>query len=209
VILNCCRQWGKSTTAAVGVAWRAATKPGTVAVLAGPTQRQAEMLLGKVTALLGKAGVGVRPAGGAVRGKRLENGSVVVALPGNEDTVRGWTATLVVVDEAARAPEELYTALRPMLATTDGTLWLLSTPAGKEGFFWREWTRGKEEWERVEAPASRCARIPASFLERERMALGERRFQQEYECSFQEVDGVLIRPEWLEAMERGDGEGWR
>ena len=58
-------------------------------------------------------------------------------------TIRGFSAlSLLIFDEAAQVPDELYVALRPMLATTNGALWLLSTPYGKQGFFYNEWARG-------------------------------------------------------------------
>jgi hypothetical protein len=88
VILNCCRQWGKSTVAAAGTAWRMAVRPGTVAVLAGPTLRQAEMLLRKVAGCLERAGWKTKPAGGSAKGVRLGNGSMAVALPGTESPYR-------------------------------------------------------------------------------------------------------------------------
>ena len=47
---------------------------------------------------------------------------------------------MLILDEAARVPDELYAALRPMLAVGGGRLVLLSTPFGKRGFFWREWS---------------------------------------------------------------------
>jgi hypothetical protein len=52
-----------------------------------------------------------------------------VGLPGTEATIRGFSAvSLLLVDEAARCSDELYLAIRPMLAVSDGTLWLMSTP---------------------------------------------------------------------------------
>lgn len=50
---------------------------------------------------------------------RLEigNGSRIVCLPGKEATVRGYSdASLLILDEASRIDDELYQALRPMLA---------------------------------------------------------------------------------------------
>ena len=58
-----------------------------------------------------------------------------MGLPANEATVRGFSAvSLMVVDEAARVPDDLYEAVKPMLAVTDGALWLMSTPFGRRGF---------------------------------------------------------------------------
>ncbi len=62
--------------------------------------------------------------------------SRIVGLPGNEETIRGFSAvSLLLVDEASRVPDDLYLALRPMLAVSGGAMWLMSTPCGKQGFF--------------------------------------------------------------------------
>jgi 2-polyprenyl-6-methoxyphenol hydroxylase-like FAD-dependent oxidoreductase len=46
----------------------------------------------------------------------MANGSRVIALPGDERTVRGYSAAaLIIVDEAARVEDALWTAVRPML----------------------------------------------------------------------------------------------
>jgi len=119
----------------------------------------------------------------------LPNGSRIVGVPQSPGTVRGVSAvSLLVVDEAAQVSEEMYRAVRPMLATTDGDLWLLSTPFGKRGFFYDAWANGGETWQRVLAPATECPRISHEFLEEERMSGGEDNFRQEYLCEF--VDSV-------------------
>lgn len=95
-------------------------------------------------------------------------------------------------EEAARVPEELYRAIRPMLAVSGGSLVLLSTPLGKRGHCFEEWTQGGAAWERIEVKAPECPRTSAEFLEEERRSLGERWYRQEYLCSFEEtVDQVF------------------
>ena len=42
------------------------------------------------------------------------------------------------MDEAAAISDEVYSAATPMLAATNGSLWLLSTPQGPRGFFYDE-----------------------------------------------------------------------
>ena len=118
-----------------------------------------------------------------------------MGLPGTEGTIRGFSAvSLLLVDEASRVSDELYLAIRPMLAVSSGALWLMSTPAGKRGFFWEAWQNGGPEWERVQATAYECPRIPREFLEEERRVMGERWFRQEYLCEFvDEVSGVFDR----------------
>ena len=94
--------------------------------------------------------------------------------------------------------DDLYLAVRPMLAVSDGTLWLMSTPFGKRGFFYETWAEGGTDWERVMAPADRCPRIPSAFLEEERRAMGERWFRQEYLCEFVDVSDSVFDRELLE-----------
>jgi hypothetical protein len=89
--------------------------------------------------------------------------------------------------------------MRPVLAVSQGDLWLMSTPYGKRGFFWETWTKGGERWKRVCAPATECGRRPPAFLEEEREALGDRVFRQEYLCEFVEDDSFLFRDEDIEA----------
>jgi hypothetical protein len=95
---------------------------------------------------------------------------------------------MMLVDEAARVNEDLYQAIRPMLAVSGGTLWMMSTPWGKRGFFYEAWANGGEEWERVRVPATECPRIPKSFLAEQKRTMPDRWFRQEYLCEF--VDGT-------------------
>jgi hypothetical protein len=145
----------------------------------------------------------------------LENGSRIVSLPGKEGTIRGFSGVdLLAIDEAAWVPDDLYRAARPMLAVSGGRLILMSTPFGKRGHFYQEWTQGGESWERVEIPASACPRIPAGFLEEEQRALGPFWYRQEYECQFSETAEQLVADEDLRASVTGTvrplfGEGER
>ena len=87
-------------------------------------------------------------------------------------------------DEASRVSDSMYKALRPMLAVTDGDLWLMSTPNGKQGFFHEVWEHGGADWLRLSVPATECDRIGKEFLEEERRELGALWFRQEYLCEF-------------------------
>jgi hypothetical protein len=121
-----------------------------------------------------------------------------VTLPGTEKTIRGFSgASLLIVDEAARVDDELYFAVRPMLAVSGGALMMLTTPHGKRGVFFEEWTGG-QGWERYEVPAEECPRITPEFLEEEREALPSWVYRQEYECSFEETEDQVFTHEMVE-----------
>jgi hypothetical protein len=193
VILNCSRQWGKSTVAAARAVEQAQTHAGSLTLVLSPSGRQSGEFLKKAEEFVRRLGVRPRGDGRNEISVQFPNGSRIVGLPGSERTVRGFSAVdLLLVDEASRVEDDLYKAVRPMLAVTDGDLWLMSTPHGKRGFFHQEWEYGGEEWRRVSAPATECARIRPEFLEEERRVQGDRWFRQEYMCEFVEAeDGVF------------------
>ena len=67
---------------------------------------------------------------------------------------------MLLVDEAAQVRDEIYNTVRPMLAATNGELWLMSTPNGKQGFFYDEWVNGIEPWLRILATAEYARAMP-------------------------------------------------
>jgi hypothetical protein len=199
VLMNCSRQAGKSTVAAVRALHKALSRPGSLTLILAPSERQAQELFSKVSGFYRQLGHAPCPDSDRKTGMALTNGSRVEALPGsNERTIRGFSGvSLLIVDEAARVLDNLYFALRPMLAVSQGTLLMLSTPYGKRGIFFEEWTRGYG-WERYEIPASVCPRIPPEFLEEERRSLPARVYRQEYECSFEETEDSVFSYELVE-----------
>jgi hypothetical protein len=191
-LLNCSRQWGKSTIAAVKAVHRAYFYEGSLVLVVSPGARQSGEFVRKAAAFMQE--LGMRPHGDGNNRMSLlfPNGSRIVGLPGGEATVRGFSAvSLLVIDEAARVRDELYRAVRPMLAVGGGDLWMMSTPFGKRGFFYEEWM-GDQPWVRVAAPATECPRIGREFLEQERAAMGERWFRQEYLCEFMDADDSVF-----------------
>ena len=184
-ILNCTRQWGKSTVAAIKALHVAHARPGALVLVASPGERQSAEFLHKTEELVRR--LGIKPKGD---GKNsccllLPNGSRIIGLPGTESTTRGFSSvSLLLIDEAARVADALYAALRPTLAVADGDLWMMSTPNGKQGFFYESWEDGGAEWHRVSVPATECVRIPQPFLEEELKALGGASYRQEYMCEF-------------------------
>lgn len=201
-LLNCTRQWGKSTVIAIKAVHHALTQPKRLVVVCSPSWRQSHEFCRKVLGFLNQLGI---------KSLDLSNGSRIVGLPANENTIRGFSAcTLLLIDEAARVSDGLYAAAKPMLATTDGEIWLMSTPHGAKGFFYNEWMDAAATWERVCVTAEECPRIIPKFLNEEKSSLGELRFRQEYCCEFLE-DGRTVFPSawidtafapWLRASER-------
>jgi hypothetical protein len=194
ILLNCSRQSGKSTMSAVLALHRALYHPGSLILCLAPALRQSQELFGKVAGFYRDLGRPVPPQGERKLSLELENGSRIITLPGSEKTIRGFSGvSLLIVDEAARVADELYFAVRPMLAVSGGALMMLSTPWGKRGVFFEEWTREPgAAWDRYEVPASECPRISEAFLQEERRVLPARIYRQEYECSFEETEDSVF-----------------
>ena len=192
VLLNCSRQSGKSTMAGVVALHRALLVPDSLVLILAPSERQAKELFTKVAEAYRTLGHPVPADSYRKLGAELANGSRIEALPGTEKTIRGFSgASLLIVDEASRVADELYYAVRPMLAVSGGRLMLLSTPYGKRGVFHHEWTEG-EGWERYQVPAADVPRISPAFLKEERRSLPAWIYRQEYECSFEDTEDQLF-----------------
>ena len=195
-ILNCCRQWGKSTITAAKSVELAYRNPGSLIIIVAPVIRQSHEFVLKAEAFLSRLKVKPKGDGQNPVSLAFPNGSRIVGLPAVESTIRGFSAvSLVVVDEASRVPDDVYHAIRPMLAVSDGALWLISTPLGKRGFFYDAWANGGPAWLRVQATGPDCPRISRSFLEEERRNLGDRYFGQEYLCEFTDVRAGVFDPD--------------
>ena len=205
LLLNCTRQWGKSTVAAAKAVHHAHTKPGSLTLVVSPSCRQSGEFVRKVEEFVRKLHIRPRSDGDNEMSVKLPNESRIVGLPGTEATVRGFSAvSLLVVDEAARVSDDLYRAIRPMLAVSRGTLWMMSTPFGRKGFFYEAWEHGGDEWARVSVTAEACRRIPHAFLTRERKATGERAYRQEYLCEFLDAEEGIFEGRMVEGAITGD-----
>ena len=193
VLLLCSRQSGKSTVTAAMALHEVLFRPKSLVLLLSPSLRQSQELFRKVTDFRSRLDEPIPVAEESALRVELQNGSRIVALPGTEETVRGFSGVrLLVVDEAARVDDALYFSIRPMLAVSGGRMVCLTTPFGKRGFFYDEWT-GDGPWNRIKVSARECPRISEKFLEEERASLGEWWYQQEYECSFSDTTDQVFR----------------
>lgn len=196
-LLNISRQAGKSTVCALRAAHQAIYRPGTLTLLISRGQRQASEIFLKVSSVFRQLGIRLRVDNQA--SCELMNGSRVVSLPGDAQTIRGYSPQTVIFDEAGFVPDEVYNSVRPMLSVTRGQLFLISTPNGRAGFFHDEWFHGGPGWYRELVPASECPRISAEFLAAERQRRGLW-FRQEYACEFTDGTAQLFSHELIASL---------
>jgi len=193
LLLNCCRQSGKSTTVATLVCHTALYDPGSLTLILSPGERQSKETFRKMMDVYDALDHPLPPDSETKLELELANGSRIIALPGaNDATIRGYSGVrLLVIDEASRVADSLYNSVRPMLAVSGGRLVVMSTPWGKRGFFWEAWEQG-QGWEKIEITALDCPRISAEFLAEEKENLPDLFFKSEYLCQFTDaIDSVF------------------
>ncbi len=186
------RQHGKTEASVVKALSVATTEADSLILIASPAQRLSDEFVLRARKTYARVKDAPALVGDAARRIEFENGSRILALPGDNDgdTLRGLAnCRLAILDECSRVSDSLVTAVRPMLATNKrGQVVYLSTPAGKRGIFFETWTSNDPEWHRIRVDLGSCSRITPEFLARERKNLGETRFREEYLCEFIDPD---------------------
>jgi hypothetical protein len=118
VLLNCCRQSGKSTMTGIITLHRALYHPGSLILCLAPALRQSQELFGKVLGFYRDLNRPIPAHAERKLSLELENDSRIVTLPGTDKTIRGFSgAALLIVDEASRVADELYTSFLSRVRT--------------------------------------------------------------------------------------------
>ena len=97
-ILNCCRQWGKSTILAIKAVHHAYTHPDSLTLCVSPSARQSAIFLRKCRTFLRRLGLKTPTDGDNRISALLPNGARIVGIPGREDT----TLSLIHISEPTR-----------------------------------------------------------------------------------------------------------
>jgi hypothetical protein len=200
LLLNWCRQSGKSTTTAIRALHRAVHFPQSLVLLVSPSLRQSAELFRKVTAFLHLLPVRPQLVEDNKLSLQMQNGSRIVSLPAKEANVRGFSGpSLIIEDESARVTDDLYLALKPMLAVSHGQHILMSTPFGKRGHFYDAWEHGGDTWDRIKITARDCPRITPDFLAKEQRTMPTLWFEAEYNCEFTDTVDQIFSSEDIAA----------
>jgi hypothetical protein len=201
LILNCARQWGKSTVIALKSLYVAVHAPNTTIVVLAGAEDQAGLLIDKVV----DAAAALQLASKRVRGRthsiELTNGSKVYAITHSARTALGHTADILVVDEAAVVKDEVIAAFLPALARRNGKIWMLSTPNGETGLFYNIWhDENLKHWHRVKATIDDVTYVSREFLD-EYIKLAGPRLQQDFYCEFVPASGRIFTRSHIALLE--------
>lgn len=179
------RQSGKTTTIAIKAIHFALTNDGVTVLITSPSLRQSMIMFSRISNLVFTTPARNRIVRATRTTIQFNNRSEIIALPASENLLRGYTAHMIVCDEAAFMPEKLITnVVFPMISTTDGHAIFLSTPWGRNHFFYRAFMNPNYSVHRVKS--SECPLIKPEFLKEMRRNMTEDAFKMEYMAEFVE-----------------------
>ena len=188
------RQSGKTTAISIKVIHFAYTNPNVTILIVSKGLRQSMIMFSVITNyILSNSVLRMSVARYTRTQFHLKNGSRIIALPCSQDgaNLRGHTAHMVIMDEAAFMPEVVIcNVIFPMLATTNGVAVMVSTPWGRNHIFYRSFTNPKYWVQRV--TSSECPLITKEFLEEQHEQIGDLRYRIEYEAEFIEDQNALF-----------------
>ncbi len=191
------RQSGFSTAAGAVVIHNAVYRAGSMTVVLSPTQKQSAAITGIARA--GIRAIGKPLIGDSVSMLKLANGSRILSLPGSARSARGWTADLLIIDEAGYLDPETWTAASALVAT-GGRMIVQSTPAGRNPFQ-DLWNDPPASWATFKVRSDEVPTITAAFLEGARRQMSEADYGAEYGCQFlTEGMGGWFSPDRLAAL---------
>ena len=203
IIINCHRQWGKSTLASALCFHRALYYPRSLCLLIAPSLRQSGEDFRKVLDCLDS--VTPRPIlqEETKLTLKFDNHSRIIALPGGNDgrTLRGYSRPdVILVDEAAQTSDELFHSLLPMVTRNPASkIIMASTPFGARGVFWRLWTECNE-WVKLLVTADMNPRLDQELLAEIRATMEPWRFAQEYMGEFHGSASGVFSAQTIEMM---------
>ena len=198
ILLVTGRQVGKTTVAAVLAVHQAVYWPASLVLMTAPSLRQAQEVFRRSLTLYRQVGRVVPSEAENALSLTLENGSRIVSLPGDERTVRGYSAaSLVLIDEAARVPDDMLDALLAMVAISGGRVVAMSTPWGKRGWFYDK--AQDPRWYTVTVRSDECPRWSTEDLEDFRNSRGDLTYRQECLAEFVDASGQMFNTEDVDA----------
>jgi len=154
ILVLAARQSGKSSISAGRGHHTGRFMDNSLSLIVSPSEQQSKETMKKVDELIMKD-PNADLIGNASFEKKYSNGARVLALPGTERSVRGYSGPkLIIMDEASRIEDGTYKAVRPMLTgNPDSVLLAVTTPYGKMGWFYEEWTKSKRWYKIMVKPA--------------------------------------------------------
>jgi len=137
----------------------------------------------------------------------LENNCRVMATSTASSAIRGYSISLLYLDEFAFVPsniaEEFFTSVYPTISSgTTSKILISSTPNGMNHFYkmWTEAVEGQNGFTHCEANWRQVPGRTQQWADEQRRVLGEQKFLQEMECEFMGSSGTLLSAAALKSL---------
>jgi hypothetical protein len=137
----------------------------------------------------------------------LENNCRVMATSTASSAIRGYSISLLYLDEFAFVPtniaEEFFTSVYPTISSgTTSKILISSTPNGMNHYYkmWTEAVDGQNGFMHIEANWRQIPGRDQKWADEQRRVLGEQKYLQEMECEFMGSSGTLISGAALKAL---------
>lgn len=209
VIVKAGRQVGKTTIIVGYILWYILfNQDKTVAILANKASTSREILSRIKVAYEAlpmwiQQGVKVWNKGDI----ELENNCRVLANSTASSAIRGFSISLLYLDEFAFVPsniaEEFFTSVYPTISSGQTSKILISsTPNGMNHFYrmWTEAVEGHNGFVHVEANWRQVPGRTQQWADEQRRVLGDQKFLQEMECEFMGSSGTLLSASALKSL---------
>ena len=127
-------------------------------------------------------------------------GSIAVRSADNPQRLRGEGLDFLVMDEAAFVKPEVWAeVLRPTLTERKGSALFISTPIGRDNWFYDLWEVAEEadNWQRFRFATTDNPMIDPEEVEAAKTEVGSIVFAQEYLAEFVDAGQGMLKPEWM------------
>ena len=206
-IILSARQTGKSTTASAYLLWYAIFNFDKTVLIASNKEKGAKEMIARIRYAYEHLPMWLKPGvvddGWNKHSVGFDNGSRIESTATSEDSGRGMSISLLYLDEfafvAPNIAEEFWSAIAPTLST-GGDCIITSTPNGDMNLFAQLW-RGaeigvngfKSKWVKWDEPPGRDQKFKDDQIGK----IGQRKWDQEYECIFLSSDALLLDSIWI------------
>lgn len=210
MILVWSRQSGKSVFAEIACI-EALCNPDKFSAYITPSYKHGKKVYAELVKYLEPTGLIKRKNGQELRIESIY-GSVLQFFSGESPTaIRGNTVSgILIIDEASYFPDQLsngediwYNVIQPITKARCKKIIMISTPAGKRGFFYQFYNKaleGKEGYAYMKRTIYDDSLASQDYIDDMKNGTPEKIFQQEYECVF--LDSALTFFEGFEKQFR-------
>lgn len=187
----CGRQVGKDFTASCFVLWQSICNSNSKILLVSASQRASDLLYNRILNFIANSNElfdSVEKSNSETC--KFRNNSEIWSLPATGQ-IRGQTeVTHILVNEAFEVPDETFSAIEPMLAIRNGSLYLFSTPRGCQGKLWEAFN--SPFYGKMHLPSTANKYLSAEFIETARQTMPASEFDMEINAYFnQNVDNFF------------------